>query len=195
MTYEPLTLTKHQDGHKYGTVHHGDKTYEVKVASRDGGRLIDILVVNRTGDLAGSIYMRAGMLRKRAIGLYTLKSANAQGHTQSEDRGYEKHGTIAQCAETVVHEYLNEREHARKEAAMTPEEKADEAARRDETISRSRNERIAKDAQALLDEMDQLIPTTTVHYAVEDARRALTTLVREASKHSIKTVKTESQVG
>jgi hypothetical protein len=65
----------------------------------------------------------------------------------------------------------------------------------EEAFNRGRNERIAKDAQALLDEMDQLIPTTTVHYAVEGARKALTTLVREASKHSIKTIKTESQVG
>lgn len=44
---------------------------------------------------------------------------------------------------------------------------------------------IADRAQDLLDMLDRLVPRTTVHYAVEQARSALHTLIREA--HTIKT--------
>jgi hypothetical protein len=45
--------------------------------------------------------------------------------------------------------------------------------------------RIAEDAEDLLYVLEKLVPPTTVHYAVEDARKALATLLREA--HTIKT--------
>lgn len=40
--------------------------------------------------------------------------------------------------------------------------------------------RIREDADALLSLLDEVVPHTTIHYAVEGARRALRTLSREA---------------
>lgn len=44
---------------------------------------------------------------------------------------------------------------------------------------------IAEQAQDLLDTLEKLVPRTTVHYAVEDARKALANLLRQA--HTIHT--------
>lgn len=43
------------------------------------------------------------------------------------------------------------------------------------------NEQIALAAQNLLAELDRLVPDSTVHWAVEEARKAATMLVREAA--------------
>lgn len=48
---------------------------------------------------------------------------------------------------------------------------------------------IVEDAGNLLDTLDVCVPSSTVHYAVEETRRALTTLIREA--HTVKTAGTE----
>jgi hypothetical protein len=187
--YEPLTLGKDKGGSKYGTVVHGGKTYEVKIRSTVDGRFQHVMVVNRTGDLAGSVYMRAGLLLKEAIGRYLLVTANAEGYVPpaTHRNGHTEQGTIAACAERVVHAFLQDREHAAKEAAKTPEQKAAEAAQAEVARNAGRNRQIAKAAQDLLDEIDKYVPDSTVHYAVEETRRTVARLIREANNNTIKT--------
>jgi hypothetical protein len=184
--YQPMTLTKHRDGHRYGTLtsnQTGEQVeYRVKVESVDKGKYLTISVVG--GDIP--VYRRAGMLvREAAGGRYRLHTADPE--TGKLDSGYSDQGTMVWFAERIVHGFLNALDYVTKQAAKTPEQlAADEQAIR-EGRNGAFNARLAKGAEALLAEIDLLVPSSTAHYAVEEARQALATLIREASKSSIQT--------
>jgi hypothetical protein len=180
------SLSKYRDGHRYATITSSisgvEVEYRVKVVSQHEGHYTFVYIAG--GDY--SVYVEVGMLVKEAIGSYRLKFRRQDG-TWGGD--YRENGKMLPFIATLVHAYLNDAEYAKKEAAKSPEQIAEEAAAREEAGNRVRNQAIASAAEKFLAEvLDRFVPETTVHYAVEDARRALEVLIREAQQGSIKTV-------
>lgn len=113
---------------KVGVVTHGYPdfaAYDVKV----------IPLVDREGRLTGDYrvfvkpqgkerFLSAGHLWKQGVGRYNVASNHveiAEGESitrrsEYQPRGYEHRGTVALCAERVVHEFLNSLEYAVEQA-------------------------------------------------------------------------------
>lgn len=176
------TLTKHRDGHRYATITSYEVEYTVKVVSRDSGKYTHVLIVG--GDFP--TYREVGILVRQGVGSYTVQFRRQDG---SMGGGYRDSGKMLPFVETLVHTYVSDHEYFKREAAKSPEQVAQEQAAREASANQARNEAIARAAEKFMAEvLDRFVPETTVHYAVEDARQALSVLIREAKKGGIKTV-------
>lgn len=174
------TLVKARDGHRYATITSYEVEYRVKVITTVGGKYTHVYIAG--GDYP--VYREVGTLVKEAIGSYRLKFRNQDG-TMGGD--YRDNGKLLHFIATLVHTYVGNAEHAKSEAAKSPEQVAEEQAAHEAAHNARRNARIAKEAESLLATLEALVPDTTVHYAVEQARSALTTLAAHAERNSIKT--------
>jgi hypothetical protein len=100
--------------------------------------------------------------------------------------------------ERIAHGYLGAAAHAKAEAAKSPEQRYAERQARVQAVRETRNrlynDRITKEAETLLASLNSLVPDSTVHYAVEQAKRALSTLVREVEKNPLHTVALREEV-
>lgn len=126
----------------------------------------------------------AGSLAQVAVGRYTVMVADADSKITTT--GYEERGTIDALVETVVHAFLANVRHAEQEAAKTPAQREAEEQDRIERARAVQQKRIEKAALDLIGLLNEVVPSTTVHYAVEEARSALGTLALKAN--TIKTV-------
>lgn len=187
ITYQPLTLRAQRSGAKLGKVRRTRTDGE-------GYRLIDVAVsrtinkyyIVRVRPMGESgPFVTAGTLERRGTS-WVIHCYDAE--SKPSNQTYYEGGTLADNAERVVHTFLSDVEYREREAAKTPEQREAEAKEHAEQANAARNQYIAADAQGLLDTLDALVPSSTAHYAVEDARKALETLIREAKKASIKTV-------
>lgn len=189
--YTPLSLRKSTaTGNRYGTLNLYGETFTVMVSNPSGDNrhyLVD--VVNHEGSLVGPSARPAGLLT-RSGSITRVQSYDA--NSKPEGDGYIERGTLDANAERVVAEFLAARRYAAQEDAKTPEQRmAEQQARREarrEAIQARQRAEISGTAQEMLDTLESLVPQTTTHYAVEDARRALVSLIGK-----VDTIKTRGE--
>jgi hypothetical protein len=164
-TYQPLTLTKHRDDRRYGTMTMFGQTFKVKVSTF--GTRYGISVVNEDGgDLAGKVYRKAGLLRREG-GYYQVMSFDADSN--SRGTGYRESGTLASNVERVVAGFLNERKYAAEQAAKTPEQREAEAKAVEEA---GRKAQVARAREDVLNALDSYLRATGVMLTDDETLQA-----------------------
>lgn len=170
MTYQPLILKADKTGIKTATVTAYEKQYSVEVARRDN----DYSIYVSGADLRGTVL--AGVVH-RSGSVWILTQANLDGVLR---HSYTESGTLNRNVERVLFSFLGDVEYRQRQEAKTPEELAAERAQVEANLVATQQRRIVNETEALLATLNELVPNSTIHYAVEQARRALTTLASTA---------------